>query len=123
MRKLYLFIQLFALASTASIAQNELTGKITDSKDSSALAGVTVFIPELKTAGVTDANGLYRIKNLPAGEQLVEIRLLGYASITREVEIKSSTNLNAELTASNIDIPEVVVTGVSSATEQKTSPI
>ncbi|MBS1645928.1 MAG: TonB-dependent receptor [Bacteroidetes bacterium] len=104
-------------------AQNELKGKITDKKDSVALVGVIVNIPELKIAGITDNMGIYHIKNIPKGHFLVETRYVGYASQTFEVDINGLVELNASIETSNKDIEPVVVTGVSTATEQRTNPI
>lgn len=120
--KNYSFIIWCFFTSLSIFSQNKLSGKVTDAKDSSTLTSVTIYIPELKLAGVTNAQGLFSIKNLPKGHFLVELRSLGYASQTEEFDSKDSVFIHFKLRPSNKEIEEVVVTGVSSATEQRTNP-
>ena len=42
-------------------AQNKISGKITDNLTGEAVAGATVYIPELKTGDLADKNGVYEI--------------------------------------------------------------
>lgn len=105
------------------MAQNKLSGTISDEKDSAFLAGVTVYIPDLKLTAVSDAGGKYNFSNLPGGTYLAEIQFLGYKHVLRELNTNGINIVDFRLTSSNIDMNEVVVTGVSAATEQQTNPI
>ena len=122
-KSIYLVIYTVFILSLPTSAQNFLKGEIRDIKDSTPLAGVTIYIAEFKIAGGTDDKGKFSIRNIPEGIHLVEVRLIGYAGQTREIEIDGETIYNFYLQSSNIDFGEVVVTGVSSATEEKTNPI
>jgi iron complex outermembrane receptor protein len=106
-----------------SSAQNELKGKIKDSRDSSALTGVSVYIPDLKIGATTDTAGNYIIHNIPQGTFLIEVNLLGYATQNREIETEKSVIANFVMQKSSREFKEVVITGVSAATEQQTNPI
>ena len=88
MKKIFFYL-LLILISEKTFAQHELSGKITDKKTNSPLIGVTVYIPDLKLGSATDSSGNYVIKNIPKGTFLAVISFLGYASQTKEVEIKS----------------------------------
>ena len=122
MKKTY-YTLLLAMISVASIAQNTLSGKVKEaSKDSAALPGVTIYIPDLKLGAVTKEDGTYSINNIPNGTFLVQISSIGYASETKEINVKESATLNIVLSQSTIEYKEVVVTGVSSATEARSNP-
>jgi iron complex outermembrane receptor protein len=114
---------LFIISSLSLVAQNELTGKVKDGKDSTALAAVSVYIPDLKLAAITNSDGIYSIKNIPNGTYLIKISLLGYATKIREINVKESSTADFVLNKSSREFNEVIVTGVSAATEQRSNPV
>ena len=113
---------LFALLSLQTFAQNDLSGIAKDSKDNTILPGATVYIPDLKVAAATGKDGVYEIKNIPAGTYLVVAHLLGYADETQTVTIKGATKHDFVLTTSPYEEDEVVVTGTSMAKNDNASP-
>ncbi|HMD00535.1 MAG TPA: carboxypeptidase-like regulatory domain-containing protein, partial [Ferruginibacter sp.] len=58
------------LSSVVAFAQNAVTGKVTDAKDGSPAAGITVTVKGTRTATQTGADGTYRI-NAAANATLV----------------------------------------------------
>ncbi len=56
-----------------------LSGKVTDQKDKSELIGVTVSIKGTALGISTDAQGKYRINNIPPGNYTIEVSYIGYA--------------------------------------------
>ncbi|MFI5148802.1 MAG: TonB-dependent receptor domain-containing protein [Bacteroidia bacterium] len=123
-RYLYSWFSLLLIVSYQQVyAQNELSGKIRDGKDSSAMAGVSVYIPDLKIGAFTDADGKYILHNIPNGTFLIEIYFTGYATQNKEIETEKSTLADFVMWRSSKEFKEVVITGVSAATEQQTSPI
>ena len=52
---------IFAALSVTSFAQTSVTGTVTDSKDGTPVAGVTVSVKGTKNSVKTDANGAYTI--------------------------------------------------------------
>jgi iron complex outermembrane recepter protein len=121
--KKYSVLLIFSFLSFVMFSQNELTGKIINKKDSTAIVGATVYIPDLKLGATTDAHGKYLIRNVPDGAFLTVASFIGYASQTKEIEIKETSAIDFSLEESGTSLNEVVVTGVSSATEQRTNPI
>ncbi len=119
--QVYTLLLLFCC--TQAVAQNVLTGSIKDAKTNAQLPGVTVYIPDLKTSTVTNAGGVYILKNIPAGNYLVEVTLIGYATQTEAVTIKGVIKRNYSLIFSTNQLRDVVVTGVSSATDKQKSPV
>ncbi|HUX84090.1 MAG TPA: carboxypeptidase-like regulatory domain-containing protein, partial [Chitinophagaceae bacterium] len=100
---------------------NTLSGKIVDSTNQ-PLPGVTVTIPDLQAGTSTDQSGNYILKNLPDGSYLIEVRYIGYKTITQTVRIQGSMTLNFTLAPSVLEQGEVVVTGLSMATEARKNP-
>jgi iron complex outermembrane receptor protein len=54
---------------------------------------------------------------------LVSVTFVGYAAYTQKVDLSTTTTLNVTLSASSIEEAEVVITGVSRATELKRNPV
>ena len=100
-----------------------LSGLVTDKATGTTIPGATVSIPDLRTGTVTDANGKYLISNLPKGVYLVQISFVGYATFNQRVDLSKIAVLNVQLQSSSIEAAEVVVTGVSKATEIKRDPV
>ena len=86
----YLYYPLFVVFSLPCAAQNALSGAIKDANTQKPLAGATVYLPDLKTGVVSDSNGVYFIKSIPAGNYLVEVSLIGYATYAEIMEIKGA---------------------------------
>ncbi|TSJ42982.1 TonB-dependent receptor [Mucilaginibacter corticis] len=107
----------------ADNAIGTLSGKVTDKKDGSPIIGATISIPDLKTGTVTDANGNFVLNHLSKGIYLVQVSYVGYSTVSQRVDFSKTTELNIQLQASSIEAGEVVITGVSRATELKKSPI
>lgn len=106
-----------------SFAQNgnSLAGVIKDSSGA-ALVGAYVTIPDLKTGSVTNASGQYTINDLPKGKYLIQVSMMGFATITKNININGATKLDAILTENIIEKNEVVITGTSRSTEIQRSP-
>ena len=79
------FVLLIVCICQVSIAQNILTGKVTDRKTGEAVTGATVYIPELKTGDIADNNGVYKIVKLPKTTVTVQVSFLGYKSIVEKL--------------------------------------
>lgn len=125
--KFILFFPAFFLISFAAFAYKDvnssLSGAITDAKTNEPLTGVTVYLPDMKTGAVTDINGRFKVGHLPSGNFTVTVSFLGYKTISAQVFIKGATQHNFEMDVSTIEQNEVVVTGVSKATQINRSPI
>jgi len=100
-----------------------LSGKVTDAKTGEALPGASVFIPDLRKGVACSADGSYSISNIPPGKHLLEISHLGYGSVIETIEMNADTKKDFALTASVVENENVTVTGVSSATSTKRTPV
>jgi iron complex outermembrane recepter protein len=100
-----------------------LSGIVKDAKTSQPLAGVSIHLPDLKTGTTTDANGHYKLDNLPDGRFLAEASHVGYNSMAEYVNLKGATTLDFSLSLAVTENEGVTVTGVASATRVKEMPI
>ena len=123
MKKIIILLTFVFAALQFAVAQNELSGSVKDSKDNSALSAVSIYFPDLKLGTVSKTDGTYSIKNIPNGTYLVEASSIGYASQIKEITIKESATADFALIPSSTEMKEVIVTGVSSATEKQSNPI
>lgn len=114
---------LFAQNTASRNIRVTLSGKITALKTNSPLQAASVYIPDLKTGTTTDENGNYVLRNLSAGKYLVEISFIGFASIVETIDLGSSMQKDFVLNPSLIENETVTITGVSTATSTKRTPI
>jgi iron complex outermembrane recepter protein len=111
-------------AATRPAAQTAVfTGTITDAKTGQALQGASIYFHDLKLGTVSNAQGVYRMQRIPRGKYLVEISFLGYASVVENISIDGDMHKDYSLTHSFLENESVTVTGVSSATSVKRTPV
>jgi len=109
--------------SPGDLTIGNITGTVTDKADGKPIIGATISIPDLKTGTITDVNGHFNINNLPKGVYLIQVSYLGYSTYTEKIDFAKTTVINIQLQASTIETGEVVITGVSKATEIKRDPV
>ncbi len=114
-----------ALAPQAVQAQEAvtLTGLVTE-EGGRPLDGATVFVTELNQGATTNAQGRYTMV-VPAArvrgqEVTISARFIGYTQVSRRITLSgSSVETNFELKQDVNRLSQVVVTGVTGATEVK----
>ncbi len=105
------FIMLLLIAQI-SFAQNRvITGKVTDSKDGSGVAGATVSAKNTRNATQTKADGSFSI-SVPSGTTTLVISSVGFA--LQEVSVEGKTSVDVSLVMVSTTMNEVVVTGYGS---------
>lgn len=101
-----------AMFSTMAFAQNkEITGKVTDSKDGSAIGGISVQAitgkgKKIGTATATD--GSFKLSS-PDG--ISKVTLSGAGFDKQEVNVTGKTDVSVSMKAGNTSLNEVVVIG------------
>lgn len=103
------FACLFAIFSYAQT--KTVTGKVTDSKDGSPLAGASVVAKGTSTGTQSGADGSYKL-TVPSSTKTLVISFAGYGNV--EVNISSSNTANAQLTSTADALSDVVVIGYGS---------
>ena len=114
---------LFAFFPLLSAQKSSLSGIVSSDKDKTTLIGAIVYIHDLKLGASTDENGAYNFTDLPKGTFVVEFSFVGFKTVSTPIAINGDTKLNIILSESPIEQSEVVVTGVSKATQVRRSPI
>ncbi|RYY35812.1 MAG: TonB-dependent receptor [Sphingobacteriaceae bacterium] len=122
MRASLLFVLIF-FSLIANAQDAVLKGRIM--ADSAAVPYASVVIAGTKTGTRTDSAGYYEIKNLNAGTFRVTISSVSYESRRLTVTLTSgqTTVLNVSLKQYDSKLNEVVITGVSRATELRKNPV
>src|SRR3569833_1651891 len=130
--KILSFISLLLLSmATAFVAVKNkkgddagtITGTVTDKADGKPIIGATVSIHDLRRGSITDVNGRYTLDIFLFGFFLVQVTYVGYASFNQRVDFTKAATLDVQLSVSSIETGEVVITGVSKATEIKRNPV
>lgn len=128
-RSIWFFLCAVGIATTVPAlaqAQTVITGRVT-SDQGQPLAGANVLISELNISVGTDANGNYTI-NIPearvSGQSVaVQARAIGFQPVSRTVTLSSGRQtISFELRRDVARLTEVVITGVTAATEQVKLP-
>ena len=104
-------------------ASPAFTGHVTDAATGEVVPGATVLFTDLKQGTATDAAGNFSFANLPRGRFGVQIRSLGYTTVSLTVDTGTGQPLAVKLSPATTEIGQVVVTGVSAATEARRSPV
>ena len=104
-------------------ARMQVSGKVTDSKTNEPLTGASVSIEDAKLATVTDSAGNFIFRNVPGGHHLIEISYTGYGSVLEHLDIITDQVLNISLVSSIIEYQAVTVTGVSTSTSVRKTPV
>lgn len=114
-RNLLLSFAFFIAIAFAAMAQRTVSGKVTDDTGES-LPGVNVVIKGTTTGVTTDLDGNFRI-SVDDGATLI-FSYVGFE--TQEIEVGARTTIDVTLGGAT-ELQEVVVTGYSSTTKEKSS--
>ncbi|MGI8786534.1 MAG: TonB-dependent receptor [Pyrinomonadaceae bacterium] len=106
-----------------------LSGRVTD-PNGEPIAGARVTA-EGKFGGaeiqsITDANGVFKFENLPAGDYRIKVEANGFSTISREVSLKNNAANNLEIALPIGNISEkvtVTATRTQVATEDTAVPV
>ena len=115
------FILVNYLAAGQGI-KNSLSGTVTDGKTGKPLDGASIIITDLKTGAYTNEQGVYQVNNISQGQHLLEVSYVGYSSLSEYINVTQVTRKDFQLQSSVVENEEVVVTGISSATQARRNP-
>ena len=108
-------VAFFLVAAPVSVAQDTgaLAGTIQEADTGEPLVGANVVVGETNLGTSADANGAYRIEDIPAGSYTVRVSFIGYQSQSESVSIRAgeTTRLDVALETQSFVGDEVVVTG------------
>lgn len=116
--KLWLLLTLFTCTSLLVLGQTAVTGRILNSKDSKPVDGVTVQVKNTKITTLTDANGTFSLRNVPANATLV-ITYVGFVS--QEVKVNNRSTISVVMQESDKSMDDVVVVGYQNVRRRNTT--
>ncbi len=101
-----------------------IQGAVTDARSQAPIGNATVLIEALGIGAQTNDRGQFTLVNVPAGQQRVQVRRLGFASVTRTVSVEAgqTATVDVALTEAVISLDQVVVTGTAAVTRAKEVP-
>ena len=99
-----------------------LNGRVTDAIDGQPVVGASIYFPQLKQGTVTNAEGNYTLKDLPAVKTTIQITYVGHLTIIQSIDLRKTTKADFVLQENNAMLKEVVVTGLTGSTRADHSP-
>lgn len=104
------------LASPAAAqATGTITGQVLEATSQRPLGGAQVYVADTRLGALTNAQGRYVLTNVPTGEAVVRVTMVGYATAEQPLSVGSgaTATANFELETTALALDEVVVTGTA----------
>ncbi|WP_205502215.1 TonB-dependent receptor [Rufibacter psychrotolerans] len=111
-KKLRAFWVLFTLGILSASGQGVggLSGTV-QGRNAAGLHRATVYLLNTQLGTATNQQGRFTFSNLPTGQYTVQVSALGYATVTREVQITAATpHVTIQLSEASRQLDEVTVT-------------
>ncbi|MBO3699371.1 TonB-dependent receptor [Roseivirga sp. E12] len=116
MRKIILMSAMLLTGLTV-LAQHTISGKVKDAESGESLVGASVILRNSTMAMATNEEGEFSFQNVTDGNYTLVLRMVGFTSYERSIEITGNLNLNISLDRSTTSLADVIVTGTR-ATEK-----
>lgn len=112
------FIVSLSLVSFAA----DISGKITNSDNNQAVAGVLIKVKNTSKYAVSKKDGNYMINNLPAGKYTLQISSINWEVQEKSVELSfsDSKKVDFQLTQKSVMFQDLIVYGVTKSYEKIT---
>ena len=123
-----LMLLAFALAALPALAtaqeRGTVSGRVVNAGTGQPLANVQVSLVGTTLGALTDAQGRFTIRNVPAGPQELRVNRLGFGAADRRITVAPGAATTADFTLSEsaIALDEIVVTGTAGATSRRKQP-
>jgi iron complex outermembrane recepter protein len=93
--------------SSGQSCQFTLSGRVSD-ENGKPLAGATILLNE-KTGEVADENGFFQLEKLCNGKYQIEVRFVGFKTISSSVKLTGNKIWNATLVSDSTTLNEIVI--------------
>ncbi|MXW56245.1 MAG: DUF3520 domain-containing protein [Gemmatimonadales bacterium] len=99
-------------------------GRVSDATANFGVVGAQVFVAGTTIGMLTDAEGRYSLPGVPAGEQVVTVRLIGYREASRTITVTEGETvvLDFAVEQTTTRLQETIVTGVVDETPRGEPP-
>jgi TonB-linked SusC/RagA family outer membrane protein len=120
-RQLLLLAAVAATAAAQGPAAGTVRGQVAGADDGRPVEGAQVFLGDQSIGAVTDAQGRYVLRSVPAGAVTVRTRMVGYGPATRPATVAPNADVVVDfrLDRSALALDQMVVTGTPGATERR----
>lgn len=102
--------------------KTSLQGKVTDAADGMPVAGASIYFPLLKEGTITNEDGFYSLRNLPAVKTTIQVTYVGHLTIIETIDLRECHERDFVLHENNAMLKEVVVTGLTGNARADYSP-
>jgi iron complex outermembrane receptor protein len=109
-----LFLTLFLFAASAFAQQNTgIVKGMVRTNDHKPAASVTIHLLGTKKYTVTKEDGTFFLKNISAGDYVIEVSLVGYEPLKQDISIDAdnTTAVNLQLKVTEEQLQNIIVTG------------
>src|SRR5690606_20663165 len=110
LKKISLFLFLAMLTNLAFAQTGSISGQVIDETNEPVI-GASILLSGTTIATSTDENGNYTLSGVPAGNQTLIIRYIGYLNQEQQILVSGNNTLNIQLEVDDLLLDEVVVVG------------
>ncbi len=130
MKPIYILLALLCLTITYTHAEEakgpdaNIFGHVLDKTTQDHLPYVTLHIKGTNIGTATDETGHYYFKNLPLGEYILEVKMMGYKTIEQKIVTQKDVTieLNFDMEESSIYFEDVVISADRNGNIRRLSP-
>lgn len=114
---------LFGFLAPAQAQEGAVSGVVTTAGTLQPIQGAQVVVEDTQLGGITDVEGRYLVTGVPAGEQTVRVRLLGYRPASRTVTVAAGATATAdfELEVTAVELGAVTVNVITGEQQARRS--
>ncbi|HEX8376429.1 MAG TPA: TonB-dependent receptor [Pedobacter sp.] len=119
MKRIYVLAVMAMLLPNLVLAQFTISGKIIDQSTNQPLAGASVVVGNSSTQ--TDDLGEYRFSDLKTAGYKIRVSHLGYATVSKQIQLSSNQTINFLLISASIITDEITVSATRASANSATT--
>lgn len=98
-----------------------VAGTVRAASDLSPLAGAQVSVRGTGLGALTDEEGQFSIRGVPAGSHTLEVRLIGHGQVTRDIQVTAgqTATVEVEMRQQALEMESIVVTGTAGGARRR----
>ncbi len=110
----FVLLTMFFMVLPILAVQGELSGTITNKETGQPIPDANIVVLNTKMGSVSGDGGFYFLNNLPEGRQQIQISVIGYEVLVKDVHVPENDVLHFELEPKAIEFDPVVITATLS---------
>ena len=110
-QKLFLLLALCMMSIGIAVAQTTVKGIVVQKTDGEPIIGATVLVKGTTTGAISDVDGKFEIKNVPASAKSLQVSYIGM----RTVEVAIAPNVTIQLESESALLDDVIVVAYGTA--------